>query len=319
MSLTIDPQVFAEDAVSEETRRLNAWILSTIEALPDTWSVSPAVIRDRRARGLGPFPMEPKCERAEVIEIPGPRGPVALRIIRPLAAARGVYLHLHGGGWTLNAADQQDGRLQRIADQAGLAVVSVDYRLAPEHPYPQGPDDCEAAALWLVREARALFGTDALAIGGESAGAHLSVVTLLRLRDRHGLLPFRAANLAAGCYDLALTPSARRFGTARLVLNTRDIEMFVRHFLLHGGDRADTDVSPIHADLRGLPRALFSVGTRDALLDDSLFMAARWSAAGNAADLAVYPGGVHVFQSFPSALAEACLARMDEFLADAMA
>lgn len=319
MSITVDPALFADAAISDETRAFNAALLAKIEALPDTWTVPLAVIRDRRARGLGPFPPEPRSPTAETIEIAGPRGPVALRILRPAGGApRGVYLHLHGGGWTLGAADQQDGRLQRIADATGLAAVSVDYRLAPENPWPQGPDDCEAAALWLAGpEGRARFGAGVLTIGGESAGAHLSVVTLLRLRDRHGLTPFRAANLVAGCYDLALTPSARRFGAARLVLSTRDIEMFVRHFLVHGGDVADPDVSPLHADLRGLPSALFSVGTRDALVDDSLFMAARWTASGNRAELAVFPGGCHVFQSFPSALTEESLARMDAFLAAA--
>lgn len=315
----IDPALFAESAVSEETRRLNEEIVAKLEALPDMWSVPPAVVRDRRARGLGPFPLAPKSERAETIRIDGRHGPIELRVIRPLAGpARGVYLHIHGGGWVLGAADQQDPKLERIADKVGLVAVSVEYRLAPEHPYPQGPDDCEAAALWLLAEARPRFGTDVLTIGGESAGANLAVVTLLRLRDRHGTTPFRAANLVAGCFDLGLTPSARRFGPLKLILSTRDIDMFVRHYLLRGGSVTDPDVSPIFADLAGMPAALFSVGTRDALLDDTLFMAGRWIAAGSAADLAIFPGGAHVFQNFASALTEASLARMDAFLAKAV-
>src|SRR5690606_5171609 len=104
---------------------------------------------------------------------------------------------------------------ERLVDHCGLAVVSVDYRLAPEAPYPAAPDDCEAAARWLAAEAKERFGTDRLFIGGESAGAHLSVVTMVRLRDRHRLTPFCGANLNAGCFDLALTPSARRFGSER--------------------------------------------------------------------------------------------------------
>ena len=87
------------------------------------------------------------------------------------------------------------------------------------------------------------------------------------------------------------------------------------HLAARGGDPADPDISPLQADLAGLPPALFSVGGGDALLDDSLFMAARWSAAGNAAELAVYPGGCHVFQAFPSGQTEQSLARMDRFLA----
>ncbi len=192
--------------------------------------------------------------------------------------------------------------------------MSVEYRLAPENPYPAAPDDCEAAALWALREAERRFGTGRLAIGGESAGAHLAVVTLLRLRDRHGLTPFRAANLFAGCYDLALTPSAAAYGEERLVLNTRDIRMFTDGFCGPSTDRRDPDVSPLHADLAGLPPALFAVGTRDPLLDDTLFMAARWAAAGNRAEAFIGPGGAHVFHRFDSALTDDVLARIDTFL-----
>ncbi len=107
----------------------------------------------------------------------------------------------------LGAPHHHDLKLETMADRLEIATVSVEYRLAPEHPYPAGPDDCEAAALWLVENAAARFGTDLLMIGGESAGAHLCVVTLLRMRDRHGYSGFVAANLTYGMYDLAMTPS----------------------------------------------------------------------------------------------------------------
>ena len=316
MSYTLDPADFSPDAIAPETAALNADILAKLNALPDTWSVEPSLIRSLRARGLGPFGASPKSAEAESLSIEGPHGPIGLRILRPASGpVRGAYLHFHGGGWVLGSHDQQDPLLQRIADAAGLAVVTVDYRLAPEHPYPKGPDDCEAAALWLVKAAPSLFGTSLLTIGGESAGAHLSVVTLLRLRDRHGLTPFAGANLTAGCYDLAGTPSALAFGLERLILSTRDLQMFVRHFLVRGGSTEDPDISPLKAKLHGLPPALFSIGTRDALLDDTLFMAARWTAAGSPCDVAVYPGGAHVFQLFASPLSEASLSRIDRFLA----
>lgn len=312
--LLIDPALFADDAITAETRMLNAAIVKKLASLPEPWDFPPSLIRDRRAQGLGPFPLAPKSTRAETVTIEGSGGPLTLRVIAP-AAPRGVYLHIHGGGWTLGGSDQQDPMLEHLADKEGIAGVSVEYRLAPEHPYPAGPDDCEAAALWLVREGPARFGTTRFAIGGESAGAHLSAVTLLRLRDRHGLTPFAAANLVFGCYDLALTPSARRFGGEYLVLRTRDIETFVRFYLANGGDVADPDVSPLQADLRGLPPALFSVGTCDALVDDTLFMASRWMAAGNAAELAVYPGGCHGFTGFPGRNADLAQARSGAFLA----
>ncbi len=317
MTLAIPRDAFDEAAVSAETKAINAAVVKALSAAPDQWSFPPPVIRERRRQGLGPFPLAPRSPRAAVIEIDGPHGAIPLRIIAP-EAPRGVYLHVHGGGWVVGAADEQDPRLERLADNCGLAVVSVDYRLAPEHPYPQGPDDCEAAALWLVENAASRFGTEVMAIGGESAGAHLSVVTLMRLRDRHGLSPFRAANLTAGCYDLRMTPSVRNWGSEKLVLNTRDIEMFVRHFVPEGRSLDDPDLSPLLGDLSGLPPALFTIGTRDLLLDDTLFMAPRWQAAGNVAELAVYAGGAHVFIGFPGALADRGLARIESFLERAL-
>ncbi|HET6307530.1 MAG TPA: alpha/beta hydrolase, partial [Rhodopila sp.] len=226
----------------------------------------------------------------------------------------GVYLHIHGGGWVLGSADLQDPLLERIADNTGLAVVSVDYRLAPEHPYPAGPDDCESAAAWLVRHAKTEFGTDTLAIGGESAGGHLSAVTVLRMRDRHGYTGFRGANLVYGAFDLSMTPSQRAFGDRRLVLRTIDMQQFYNAFLPAIRDRQVPDISPLYADLAGLCPALFTVGTQDALLDDTLFMHARWLAAGNPADLAIYPGGAHGFTLFPNRLADEAATRSEQFL-----
>jgi len=212
-------------------------------------------------------------------------------------------------------ADLQDSMLERVNEKTGLACVSVEYRLAPENPYPAPPDDCESAALWLVKHAKAEFGSDAIAIGGESAGATLAAVTLLRMRDRHSFTGFRAANLVYGWYDFSMTPSQKQFGNERLVLRTVDLEKFADAYVPRKPDLRDPDISPLYADLKGLPPALFTVGTRDALLDDSLFMFARYSAAGNRAELAVHPGGAHGFNHFPMAIAEHANARMDAFLA----
>jgi acetyl esterase/lipase len=308
----LDTASFSADAIDPSTGTLNQQIIERLATF-DMWSMPAEEVRRLRRSGQGPFPLAPQSERARWEEIDGPAGKIPIRVFDP-GKARGVYLHIHGGGWMVGGADEQDPRMERFVDHCNLAVVSVDYRLAPEAPYPAGPDDCEAAALWLVANAKERFGTDTLFIGGESAGAQLSVVTLLRLRDRHGLTPFSGANLNAGCFDMAMTPSARRFGLERLVLNTRDVEMFRQRFLAHGESTDDPDISPIQADLRDLPPALFTVGTRDPLLDDSLFMSARWAAAGNRAELAVYPGGAHVFINFPSEMAQRAFARIEGFL-----
>jgi acetyl esterase len=309
-----DPALFRAEAIDADTAKLNQQMIQLMTGLPEWWVMGAETFRAARRRGEGPFPAPVMSGRARTITIIGKDGnEIPLRVIAP-ANPKGIYLHIHGGGWVLGGADMQDPMLERIADNTGQAVVSVEYRLAPEHPYPAGPDDCQAAAAWLVQNGVKEFGTDALTIGGESAGGHLSAVTILRMRDRYGYVGFRGANLVYGAYDMSLTPSQRMFGNERLVLRTIDIQQFGNAFLPTETDRRVPDISPLYADLHGLCPALFSVGTRDALLDDTLFMHARWVAAGNKAELAIYPGGAHGFTLFPNDLSKAATQRMDAFL-----
>ena len=309
-----DPALFGDAAIDLETANWNAQLIALLSDQPEWWITGPAAMRAARRRGEGPFPAPVMSSRARTITIAGKDGrEVPLRVIAP-AQPRGIYLHLHGGGWVLGGADMQDPMLERIADNTGQAVVAPEYRLAPEHPYPAGPDDCEAAARWLVENGRREFGTDRLTVGGESAGGHLTAVTILRMRDRHGYSGFRGANIVYGAFDLAMTPSQRQFGNTRLVLRTIDMQQFYNAFLPTITNRRVPDISPLYADLKNLCPALFTVGTRDSLLDDTLFMHARWVAAGNQAELAIYPGGPHGFTLFPTDLAKAATARMDAFL-----
>lgn len=311
--LILDQKTFDAASASAETRETNEMILELCSKMDDPWAAHPSVAREARRTGKGVFPLAPRSDRARTETIDGPGGALDLRIIAPEKPG-GVYLHMHGGGWVIGGPEQQDPRLERVADNCNMAVVSVDYRLAPEDPYPASPDDCEAAALWLVENAKDRFGTDRIVIGGESAGAHLAVLTILRLRDQHGLSPFCGANLVAGVYDLGLSPSARNWGDELLVLNTRDLVNFVDCFLGNDEDPCDPVISPLYADLDGLPPALFTIGTLDPLLDDSLFMADRWLAAGNGTELAVYPGGAHVFMAFPCAQSSEALERIENFM-----
>ena len=310
----LNSELFSDDRIPEDTRALNAGIVELTKDMANWWEVGAQKVREARANGQGVFPAPVKSERARWIEVDGPAGKIALRVIAP-ERPRGVYLHIHGGGHVLGSADQQDRLLERIADETRLTTISVEYRLAPENPYPAGPDDCEAAALW-VSEHLSDFGGDVMVIGGESAGAHLSTLTMLRLRDKHRKTPFRAANLVFGVFDLGMTPSARAFGNERLILRTLDIEKFGDAFLpgMSEVQKRSPELSPLYADLRGLCPALFTVGTRDALLDDSLFMHARWVAAGNAGELDIYPGACHGFIAFPCAQTFASLQKQAAFL-----
>ena len=314
MTDSLRPDLFRPEAIAEDTAKLNEEMVALMTPLPNWWNVGAEATREARRQGRGPFPAPVLSPRARTIAITGRDGnEIPLRVIAPVRP-RGVYLHIHGGGWVLGAANQQDPMLEHIADTTGLAVVSVEYRLAPEHPYPAGPDDCEAAAAWLVKHAPTEFGSDVLTIGGESAGGHLSAVTVLRMRDRYSYTGFRGANLVYGVYDLGMTPSQLAFGNRRLVLRTIDMQQFYNAFLPTITDRQVPDISPLYADLKGLCPALFSVGTQDALLDDTLFMHARWVAAGNATELAIYRGGAHGFTLFPNRLADESAARSEAFL-----
>lgn len=314
----LDPALFSDDAIPPETRSANEAIVAAMTGMAEWWDVGAQKVREARARGEGAFPPAAKSDRARWVEIDGPAGKLKLRTLAP-AQSRGVYLHMHGGGHVLGAADQQDRLLERVADTTGLTAVSVEYRLAPENPYPAGPDDCEAAALW-VSDHLSDFGGAKLAIGGESAGAHLAAMTMLRLRDKHGRMPFHAANLVFGVFDLGMTPSARNFGDERLILRTIDILKFGDAFLpgVSREERRSPELSPLYADLCGLCPALFTIGTRDALLDDSLFMHARWAAAGNRSELDIYPGACHGFIAFPTPQTFASLERQMTFLNEAL-
>ncbi len=312
--MLFDPALFRPEAITEEIKQLNDRLIAAQGNLPNWWETGAVETREMRARGEGPFPLAPRSTLARTFSIRGKGGQIPLRVIAP-ESPRGVYLHIHGGGFVLGANDLQDVALERIAVSAGLACVSVGYRLAPEDPYPAAPDDCETVAAWLVEHAKEEFGSSVLTIGGESAGATLSAITLLRMRDRHGFNGFSGANLMYGIYDLSMTPSQRLFGNAkRLVLRTVDLEHFFGAYLPQNVNPRDSDVSALYADLAGLPPALFTVGTADPLLDDSLFLYARWVAAGNRGELAVYPGGAHQFNVYACAMAEEANARAEQFL-----
>jgi acetyl esterase/lipase len=293
-----DPKLAAYVA---ESRAFNAAAGLSSATPPDP--STPEGLRAARA-GLPPRLAPPGPPAVERLAEAGGRQ-VPVRILES-ERARGVYLDIHGGGFYLGSAARGDARNRRLADALGVTVVSVDYRLAPEHPWPAAPDDCETAALWLLEQAEALFGTTCLAIGGASSGATLAMTTLLRLRDRGLAQAFAGAVLQAGAYDLSgQTPAGRRIAD----------EFFIHAYAGHVADRTDPDVSPLYGDLRGLPPALLVVGSLDIVLEDTLVMGARLSAAGGEVDLRVYPESSHGFTSMPTAMASAAVADVEAWLA----
>lgn len=279
----------AEDDVAA----FNAQLRAAMETMPPAWTMDPIDYREQSdafARSTRAF-----VDAAEERVVTTPSGPLPIRVLVP-ERVTGVYFYIHGGAWMLGARDLADEILWARAQRADVAVVSIDYRLAPEHPWPAAGDDCEAAALWLIDAVVREFGTDRVVIGGESAGAHLSAVTLLRLRDRHDLTPFCGADLRYGMYDMRLTPSARQSEGGLLDAPTL---RWILENVFPASVRETPDASPLLADLQGLPPALFTVGTADSLLDDTLLLWMRWVAAGNEGVLSVHPGCVHAFDYFP--------------------
>ena len=313
-NLILDPVLFDRKSISKETAEFNEGVDKLLSSLPPTYTFVPQQIRDDREAGKGLWPIK-RLDDFKDKEVSGSAGKALVRSYVP-EKVKAVYLHIHGGGFMLGRAHHQDEGLYAIANNCNVATVSVDYRLAPENPYPAGADDCEAAAVWLVENMKKEFNTEKIIIGGESAGANLAVVTLLRMRDKHGFTDFSGANLVYGVYDQSMTPSARNWGESpNLVLTTKLMHWF--HSQYAPADMLkDPDVSPLYADLAHMPPALFSVGTLDPLLDDSLFMSSRWITAGNKGELALYPGGIHAFNAFPIELARQANKKIGEFVGE---
>jgi acetyl esterase len=273
----------------------------------------------------GPSTAEEMREmRAGLVERPVPHGPppvellaeadgrqVPVRILEPPGGEpRGVFIDIHGGGFFMGRASRGDARNRLLSDALGVTVVGVDYRLAPEDPYPAGLDDCEAAALWVLENAQRMFGTSRLAIGGASSGGNFAMTTLLRLRDKGLVEPFVGALLLYGAFDLSgRTPGGRRLAD----------EFLVEAYAGDVADRADPDVSPIFGDLTGLPPSLLVVGTDDILFEDNLQMAMRLSAAGGDVDLRIFPESPHGFTSFPTAMARAAWEDIETWLGERFA
>ena len=230
---------------------------------------------------------------------------------------RAVYLETHGGGgWSGGSAAMCDIPNADLAVACNVVAVAVDHRLAPTHPYPAGPDDCEAAAQWLLDHALAEFGVERLIIGGRTAGAHLALLTALRLRRRHGRSVVAGLSLVNGLFDLSMTPSQRRAGSDTLVTNAGEIRRVLDEFApgTTEEERRDHSLSPLYADVEGMTPALFTCGMLDPLLDDTLFMAARWQAAGNDTELALYPDAPHGFIWLDTAMAHAAQCRVHQWL-----
>jgi len=265
--------------------------------LPPSDSLTTAERRAQyeRAEKVFPTPADVKVER-----VTAPVAPAEW--LRPPSAEPGrVVLYLHGGGYVIGSPRSHRHLAAAIAGAAGATALLLDYRLAPEHPYPAAVDDATAAYRWLLDQAIAPAG---IVIAGDSAGGGLTVATLLALREAR--LPLPAGGVCISPW-VDLTCSGASYATkadADPIVRRAGVEQMAQAYL--GATPPRTPLaSPLFADLRGLPPLLIHVGTDEVLLDDAVQLAERAKAAGVDTTLETYERMIHVWHWFLPMLDEA--------------
>ena len=224
---------------------------------------------------------------------------------------------IHGGAWISGRAADYRHVAESLSRVVGASVLSLDYRLAPEHPFPAGLDDCHDAYRWMLangpegpQQARGAW------IAGDSAGGNLTLALLLRLRDSRRRLPLAAATIGAAT-DLTASGASMRSRTAvDPIISKRGVDYVAHLYVQNDTPLADPLVSPLFGELGGLPPVLMHVGDRETLLDDTLRFAERARAAGSPVEAKVWPEMLHVFEVFCHLLPEAreSLAEIGAFL-----
>ncbi|KAL4949128.1 alpha/beta-hydrolase [Aspergillus filifer] len=307
--LIIETSKFRPENVTEAT---NATIKALAAPVSAWYEVGAVEYRKMHAEGRAALPPPIYLPGATDATIPSRDSArtIPIRVYKPDNGrpSRGVFLHSHGGGFVLGNEKYWDGTLQMLANGAQLTAISVGYRHAPEDPYPAPLHDCIDAAEYLV-DNPSLYGTLRF-LGGESAGSSLSVIVALHLLHSRPLFGLSGVLAFYGIYDWGIgLPSATKSAES-LILNRLTLEHFGHAYLpgTTSKDRQNPYISPLFADLRsladssakGLPPVLFSVGTEDCLLDDTILMSAKWSIAGGESIVKCYPGAPHAFTAIPN-------------------
>lgn len=236
------------------------------------------------------------------------RPPLRLRVHEPDGTVNGTLVYIHGGGWTLFSLETHDRVMREYAAATGMTVVGVDYALAPEAAFPVAIEQI-THALRQLRAAPEAFGLTAgpIFIGGDSAGANLSVATALVLRDAGQGDLLSGLLLNYGVYDHACAgPSFDRYSDPAYMLTREEMHFFWSHYIPDPDRRAQPLASPLRAELRGLPPAFLAIAECDVLADENVAMAQRLGEAGVAVRAVTYPGTTH---SFLEAVSIAAVAR----------
>ncbi len=269
--------------------------LAQNEPVPPLWEMTPAQGREMY-RAMRPLIPELPIHNCEDRTISGSQGDIPLRIYSPEGEGPfGILMYFHGGGWVIGDLDCSDAVCRQLATQAGVKVISVDYRMAPEHVYPAAVNDCFDATCWAAENMQSLGGNGKLGVTGESAGGNLATVTCLKARDEHGpKINFQCLLYPVTDCDLS-RPSYAENGEGYL-LETKSMVWFWDTYCPDPQQREQPYASPLRAqDLGKLPPALVVTAEFDPLRDEGEAYAEALDAAGTEATYACYDGLVHDF------------------------
>lgn len=294
-SIDLDPETAR---ILEETADAKPFDRSTLSAVEarEQMALASAVWND-------PLP-----DMAEVrdFSIEGPHGQVPARLLRPHdVETDGVIVYFHGGGFVIGSLESHHRLMRLLAIESRAALVGIDYRLAPEYPFPAPLDDCVAAVRWIQQQGSTIdVDPERMVLAGDSAGANLALACLLRLRDGGETLP-SGAGLFYGCYWSRLgTASHHRYGGGAYRLSSDEMGWFWGHYLGARG-KGDVYAEPMDADLTGLPPLFLNYGEVDPLADDTRELVTRLDQAGVVHECIAYPGVVHGFMQMTSRVAPA--------------
>ena len=279
---------------------------------PPYETVSPGEAREMYlAARFASNPEPPELESAEPLAIPAPHGSIPARIYTPKRLRRKdglapCLVFLHGGGFVIGNLDSHDVVCRKLAHEGELIVISVDYRLAPEHQFPAAPEDAIAATKWVAANAKQLgVDADRIVVGGDSAGGNLAAVTAIAVRESGPKLAGQL--LIYPSTDLAMNHPSHSEPETSLLLTHSVIIWFIDHYM-GGGDRADWRASPARAKLAGLPPAYVLVAGGDPLRDEGNEYAERLKQAGVAVTYRFFPGQFHGFFTMGKLLNQANIA-----------
>jgi len=282
-----------------EMRMLVDRMAAAVADRPPPGTLTPAEMRVQLAEDMASWNQDPPdLPRVENYQVPGPLGEVAVRVYYPDAGPQAMpaLIYFHGGGWIVGDLDSSDHAIRTLVKQSKIAVASVDYCLAPEHPFPQPLEDCVSVSRW-IRENGGVWGLDnrSLAIGGDSAGANLALATALDLRDQgENWLKFTLLIYGVYAGDLS-TKSHRLFGNDDMGFGLQAMRRMWRHYIGDEPEAANCRAAPQNAELGGLPPALVIAAEMDPLRDDSRNLVQKMSDAGVQHEYREYPGVVHGF------------------------